>query len=387
MILPLYQRIGEEILNELDGFYSSVIFDQTLGIVTCLRDHIGKKPLFVGKTSNHVFISSEVKAFDTVEWFQEVPLGVCAIDLKHGTAHQTKKVPSLATKRTLEEIFVDAVEKRIPPTGQQFGVFLSGGLDSSLLASVVSRSRPDAVYFTLSGKTNLDSQFVEQVVSILGLQNIRRVPIPDADELFDLIPKVVRATESFNPSIVSNGLGSYLLAQAARKEGIKVVLSGEGADELFGGYHSFKSDCNPWRSTRTRLIEDMHRTELRRLDLASMAHSVEVRCPFLDREMRAFSDKLEYEDMYNVSGNKYILRRTFAEYLPTSILMRKKTSLDVGSGIRPLVVSHLSRGSVSERDVLRKLWMSEYNYDVTHPYFSEYPVFDNLIDCRGGVHT
>lgn len=387
VILPLYHRIGGKIVSELDGFYSSVIFDHVEGTVTCLRDHIGKKPLFAGRASGHVFIVSELKAFDSVDSFEEIPLGVSVVDLKNGTTHQTTTVPLLPTRRTLQEIFVDAVEKRIPPVGQPFGVFLSGGLDSSLVASIVSRSRPDAVYFTLSGDTNQDGQSVEEVISFLGLKNIRRVQIPDAEDLDALIPAVVQATESFNPSIVSNGLGTFLLAQAAREEGIKVILGGEGADELFGGYHSFHSASGPWKSTRTRLIEDMHRTELRRLDLASMAHSVEVRCPFLDREMRAFSDMLTHEEMYNISANKYVLRNTFTGFLPDSILMRKKTSLDVGSGIRAMVVSYLHREGASERDALRRLWLERFDYDPAHPYFSEYPVFDHLIDRRGGEHS
>ena len=76
VILPLYHQIGVEIVNELDGFYSSIIFDHGEGTVTCLRDHIGKKPLFAGRASGHVFIASELKAFDSVDSFEEVPLGV-----------------------------------------------------------------------------------------------------------------------------------------------------------------------------------------------------------------------------------------------------------------------------------------------------------------------
>ena len=387
VILPLYHIVGEGIVNELDGFYSSIIFDKDEVTATCLRDHIGKKPLFVGKTLNHVFISSEIKAFDSIERFQIVPLGVSKIDLERGMAISTCPVPPLSTNRTLEEVFIDAVKKRIPPVGHPFGVFLSGGLDSSLVASVVSSFRPDAVYFTLTGPANQDGKAAEEVVASLGLRNIRTVPIPSIDELGEIIPDIVYATESFNPSIVSNGLGSYLLARAARNEGIKVILGGEGADELFGGYHSFQSASEPWELTRARLIEDMHRTELRRLDLTSMAHSVEVRCPFLDREMRAYSDKLKFEDIYGATGNKHILRMTFNGLLPDSILMRKKTSLDVGSGIRQLVVSYLRQGAATERKALRNIWTRRFSHDPTHPYFSEYPVFDILIDRRGESHS
>ena len=73
--------------------------------------------------------------------------------------------------------------------------------------------------------------------------------------------------------------------------------------------------------------------------------------------MRAFSDTLTHDEMYNASANKYVLRKTFTEFLPDSILMRKKASLDVGSGIRAMVVSYLRRGGASERDALRQLWL------------------------------
>ena len=103
--------------------------------------------------------------------------------------------------------------------------------------------------------------------------------------------------------------------------------------------------------------------------------------------MRAFSDMLTHEEMYNISANKYVLRNTFTGFLPDSILMRKKTSLDVGSGIRGLVVTYLRRGGASERDALRQLWLDRFDYDLTHPYFSQYPVFDHLIDRSGGEHS
>ena len=125
VILPLYHQIGVEIVNELDGFYSSVIFDHVEGTVTCLRDHIGKKPLFAGMASGHVFIASELKAFDSVDSFEEVPLGVSVVDLKNGTTHQTTTV-SPSNKENFAGNFCRRRRKRIPPVGQPFGVFLSG---------------------------------------------------------------------------------------------------------------------------------------------------------------------------------------------------------------------------------------------------------------------
>jgi len=265
------------------------------------------------------------------------------------------------------------------------GVFLSGGLDSSLVAAVVSKLREDVTYFTLGNEKSSDLEAVRRVIQELGLNDVRVIPLPSYSQLPGLLKSVVYATESYNPSIVSNGLATFLLAQAAHKAGIKVVLTGEGADEFFGGYHYFDKD-SPWKETREQLIDDMQFTELRRLDMSCMAHSVEPRCPFLDIELRSYSDQLDFDEMYSGNQNKVTLRRAFDGVLPEELLNRPKTSCDVGSGIRGQVVRYLRRNGLTERRELQTIWQHIFPHRVEAPFFHSYPVFDEAIERRGETH-
>ena len=366
------------------GFFQASSLTERLHAIWTIRDHIGKKPLFVGRSGTKIFITSELKAIDHVDYFAALPLGLSSVDALSGEVKVIRQHHSIQTNDSLTNIFRDAVIKRLPAPTQPVAVFLSGGLDSSLVAAVVAEHRPDATYFTLGNGDDYDA--VQDVVKALDLKDVRYVDLPKSMEVPSLIRKVVWATESFNPSIISNGLGTYLLSKSVREAGIKVVLGGEGADELFGGYHKYPSPNSNWKETRTQLINDMPITELRRLDLASMAHSVEVRCPFLDQGIRNFSDHLDYDELYRGEVNKAILRVSFEGFLPESILQRQKTSLDVGSGIRNMVVNHLTSNGQTERQGLKDIWNEHFEMDSTHLYFSSYPVFDVAINKRGKVH-
>ncbi|MFT2092899.1 asparagine synthetase B family protein [Paraglaciecola sp. 2405UD69-4] len=385
IILPLYLKLKEQIVEKLDGFYSAVLINPTRSKAICLRDAMGKKPLFVGVSNGMTFISSELKPFDSIEWFKPLPKGVSVVELSTGEVTELYKQSSKIGNCNIVDALTYSIRKRLPSLNQPVAVFLSGGLDSSIIASITSKVRGDVVYFTLSDTTSNDYVAARTVAHYLNLKNLIVVPLPSDDELPHLINRIVYATESFNPSIVSNGLATYLLARAAQNLCIKVVLTGEGADELFGGYHQF-SDRDPWSETRERLIQDMTFTELRRLDLACMANGIEPRCPFLDPVVKSLSDRMSFSELYADDINKMVLRKAFKGALPQEIIYRKKISCDVGSGIRTMVVRYLKRNGRSEREELLTIWKQYFNFDPTQSYFHSYPVFDVAIDARGEVH-
>ncbi len=385
VILPIYQQINSNVIDVLDGFYAAVLLNPSKSEAICLRDTMGKKPLFVGSSNGTVFITSELKALESIDWFEALPKGVSKVNLKSGSVTLVRQHMFFTCDKQLPQVIKGSVQKRLPPAGQPTAIFLSGGLDSSIIASISSRLRNDILYFTLGNTDGPDNLAAQAVASFLGLTNHIHVPLPTEAELPDLISKIVYATESYNPSIISNGLATYLLSKAARDAGVKVVLTGEGADELFGGYHQFTANA-PWDDIRQKLLDDMTFTELRRLDMSCMANGVEPRCPFLDIEVIAVSEQLSYEQMYQRDLNKVKLRQSFEGYLPQDVVYRKKTSCDVGSGIRSMVVRHLKRDGKTEREALLKIWKRYFSFDPEDRYFHAYPVFDSVIDIRGETH-
>lgn len=384
VITPLFAHLGNQVLAKLDGFYSGVLYQSETHSLYLFRDHMGKKPLFYGRTNGNLFVVSELKALQSTEWFEQVPLGISQLDLTTGKITQVAQHQLPVNKvSNLFSALDQAVLKRLPK--QPFGVFLSGGLDSSIIAALACQHRRDITYYVLGEPDGVDVGKVKILVKHLGLKQVRYISLPTKQKLPALISKVLYVTESYNPSTISNGLATYLLAQAAHTDNLKVILTGEGADELFAGYHEQLSEQD-WQVTRTNLINDMRFTELRRLDKCCMAHSVEARCPFLDRIVKSIADNLEHKDFYRYGCNKVALRGTFEHLLPVEIANRKKTSFDVGSGIRKLVVSYLTRNGNEEIVELKKIWQETFTHDIDNPYFFSYPTFDIAIAKRGVGH-
>jgi len=384
IILPLFEKLGSSIIHCLNGFYSGFIYNKETRQIFLLRDYIGKKPLFFGNSNNDSFIVSELKAVDFIDDFQIVPKGFS--ELKNGKINLIEKHQSnLLSKETLKETLIEAVKKRIPKNEKQFGIFLSGGLDSSIIATILAKHADNVVYYTL-GNTD-DLYFVKVLSKSLGIESkIKNVELPKPRELPELIEKIVYHTESYNPSIISNGLATYLLSSEAHKDNLKVVLSGEGADELFCGY-TISKNVNEWYEKRTELIENMHFTELRRLDLASMAHTIEIRCPFLDLKMYSVSNDCTAVDLINNFQGKQILRKAFKSDLPNEIKERNKMSFDVGSGMRKLIVEYLTRNGKTEKEELKEIWNKYFQNSLSDNfYFHSYPTFDKAIEKRGLSH-
>ena len=164
------------------------------------------------------------------------------------------------------------------------------------------------------------------------------------------------------------------------------MLSGEGADEFFCGYQGMYNGRNDPATMRANLVQDLHFTELRRLDLISASCSIEARCPFLDRRVTQIAMAHDVQNLCDISLNrgKTILRDTYKCLLPHSIINAPKEPFDITSGLQKLVIDELQKTSMSEREALRLILeqLLERSSIVNHPYFSHYPTFDEMIDRR-----
>lgn len=383
VILPIFKAIGGQVIQHLEGFYAGVIYNRDTKKMFFLRDYIGRKSLFSVTSRQLVYVINQLKMVDA-ESIHIIPKGFST--LINGKVHllEAHRIGVISKNKT-SLMIVEAIKKYIPKNEDRFGVFLSGGLDSSIIASVVAKQNTNVTYYTLGAIDDL--RYVNSIASRLGIGNkIKQIGLPKESELPELVGKIVYYTESYNPSIISNGLATYLLSKAAHDDGISIVLTGEGADELFCGYPVSK-DVNVWFNKRLELIENMHFTELRRLERTSAPNNITIRCPFLDEDVYRVSNDCSMADLIEGGYGKQILKKAFEHDLPKEILEREKMSFDVGSGIRKMVVEYLTQDGLAEREALRNIWCQFFNEMLSdYDYFHAYPTFDEAISRRGSMH-
>lgn len=399
VILPLFEKYGAQMINQIDGFYSGVIFDAEAGRMFWCKDVVGKKPLFFAKNADHLFLTSETKALPKVLDLEPLPVGFGEIDLMTQSVRMlcSHSVTNLETdQRGWMQLFENAVRKRLQNNEtKRAGIFLSGGIDSSIIAMLAEKFKDDIeiLYYSLGNADSQDHPYVQTLLDYLKIapERHRFIPLPQGKALKSIIEAVVCDTESYNPSIVSNGIGTWLLSQAAQTDDLKVVLTGDGADEVFLGYWGNLRPSDDWQGKRRLVLETLHMTEMRRVDMTSMAHSIEIRCPFLDRALLSKAQTLDYNDLYCQQDGKLIckklLRDLFSHILPDEIVRRSKLPFDRGSGLQKCVWQLCTENGCTEKDFLKEIWIENFQHSLEdfmdYDWFRSYPAFDDDIDKRG----
>ncbi|MDD4097393.1 MAG: asparagine synthase B [Lentisphaeria bacterium] len=370
VILALYRLYGPGCLEKLNGIFAFALYDQDQDAYFIGRDHIGVIPLYQGWDSEgQYYVASELKALEgvccTIEEFQ--PGQYFYSPDARPTAWYTRDWMSYgAVEKNASSIDavragLEAAVKRQLMSDVPYGVLLSGGLDSSVIAAVTKRFAPHRVE---SGDAKLEAWWPRLHSFAVGLEGA-----PDLlaarkaaehigtvhhevhftiQEALDVLPDVVYHLETYDITTIRASTPMFLLARAIKAMGIKMVLSGEGSDELFGGYLYFHKAPNAreFHEETVRKLGKLHLYDCLRANKALAAWGVEGRVPFLDKEFMDVAMRLNPADKMSqgrilppTAGphgadriEKWILREAFKDYLPEEIVWRQKEQFSDGVG-------------------------------------------------------
>lgn len=350
VIVHLYEEYGYEFCDMLDGIFAFVVIDGDDFIAG--RDPLGVKPLYYGIDAHGaIYFASEMKALaDQCKSFAAFPPGHY-YSPKTGFVKyyqpqwedHTKAVEKLDLK-AIRETLTEAVRKRLM-SDVPIGVLLSGGLDSSLTSSIASRLMQEAGGQKLhSFSIGLDADAPDviaarAVAEYLGTEHHEiYFTIEEGIEILDTL---IWHLETYDVTSIRASTPMYFLSRAITEKGIKVVLSGEGADEIFGGYLYFRNapSAVDFQKETIERVQKLATADLLRADKSTMAHGLEARVPFLDKAFLNLAIKIKPEEKQPATYGgveKYILRKAFdtpeKPYLPESVLWRQKEQFSDGVG-------------------------------------------------------
>ncbi|UCD83866.1 MAG: asparagine synthase (glutamine-hydrolyzing) [Deltaproteobacteria bacterium] len=348
-VFRFYEETGTECVEHLDGMFGFVIQDKDN--IFAARDPLGIKPLYYGSSHGRFYLASEIKALvDFVETIREFPPGHC-YHSKTGFSQYsqiTNEPPTIdeagAAIPEIRKRLRRSVQKRLVP-GMKTGALLSGGVDSTVICSLVAEELGEIPTFSVGMEDSEDLKHARIASRHIGTEYHELVY--GLDQILAVLPKVIYYLESFDAPLVRSAICNFLASDIA-KENVDVVFIGEGGDELFGGYHHIKR----FVGTRERLLRELseglmglHNIGFQRVDRMNSAHSIVVRAPFFDMSLVNLS--LDITPELKIYGDKHIekwiLRKAFEDELPEEIAWRRKKQFAYGCGSDDLLTQYAER--------------------------------------------
>lgn len=358
VILALYKDKGASLFEDLNGMYAFALYDIENDIFLIGRDHMGIIPLYMGYDDRGQFyVASEMKALEGVcPNIQEFLPGYY-IDSREGNVlrqwykrdwmdyENIKDNPS--DSQDLKIALESAVQRQLM-SDVPYGVLLSGGLDSSIISAVAKRYAarriedngkteawwPQLHSFAVGLKGAPDLIAARKVADYIG--TVHHEIHFTVEEALDALSDVIYHIETYDVTTVRASTPMYLLARYIKSMGVKMVLSGEGSDELFGGYLYFHKapDAKALHEETVRKLDKLHLYDCLRANKSLAAWGVEGRVPFLDKEFMDVAMQLNPKDKMCGNGKieKHILRQAFEDYLPESVVWRQKEQFSDGVG-------------------------------------------------------
>ena len=358
VILALYREKGIHFLEELNGIFAFVLYDRENDCYMVARDHIGIIPLYMGwDVDGLLYIASELKALEGIcKTIQEFLPGHYLYskeghDLKrwyNRSWNDYEEVKDNESKiEVLRKALEDAVHRQLM-SDVPYGVLLSGGLDSSVISAIAKKYAskrvetdntqeawwPQLHSFAVGLHGSPDLAAARKVADHIG--TVHHEIHFTVQEGLDAIRDVIYHLETYDVTTVRASTPMYLMSRVIKSMGVKMVLSGEGADEIFGGYLYFHKAPNAkaFHEETIRKLGKLHLYDCLRANKSLAAWGVEGRVPFLDKEFMDVAMTLNPEDKMAKNGKmeKWILRKAFEDYLPESVAWRQKEQFSDGVG-------------------------------------------------------
>lgn len=356
-ILALYRDKGPDFLEELNGIFAFALYDEEHDFYMVARDPIGVIPLYMGQDMHgRRYFASELKALEGVCDVIEPFLPGHVYDSRSGEMRRWYKrdwedYEAVKDNHTSIDELREALEasvRRQLMSDVPYGVLLSGGLDSSIISAVAAKYAPNRIEadgktgawwprlhsFAVGLKGAPDLAAARKVADHIG--TVHHEINYTVQEGLDAIRDVIYFTETYDVTTVRASTPMYLLARVIKSMGIKMVLSGEGADEIFGGYLYFHKAPSPqaFHEETVRKIGKLHLYDCLRANKALSAWGVEGRVPFLDKEFLDVAMRLNPADKMAGNGKmeKWVLRKAFEHLLPAEVAWRQKEQFSDGVG-------------------------------------------------------
>jgi len=358
VIVHLYEEMGVDFLNKLTGMFAFVLYDEKKDKFIVARDHIGIIPLYIGRGVDGCFwIASELKAILAVCVTVEEFLPGRVFDSSTGETTQwytpqwhdvnhvpTTRVDLVELRERFEKAVVSHLMSDVP-----YGVLLSGGLDSSLVSAIAARHVNNRVMgteqkdmawwpklhsFSVGLEGSPDLAAAQKVADFIG--TVHHEFTFTVQQGIDALHDVIYHLETYDVTTIRASTPMYLMSRMIKALGVKMVLSGEGADEIFAGYLYFHKapSAEELHKETVRKVKDLHLFDCLRANKSTSAWGVEARVPFLDREFVNYAMGLHPEDKLPSKHGieKWILRKAFEGYLPEEVLWRQKEQFSDGVG-------------------------------------------------------
>jgi len=377
VILALYRKKGIDFLEDLNGIFAFMLYDEEKDIFLIARDPIGVIPLYIGHDKDgHILVSSELKGLEdyATEYEPFLPGHYYYSEDKKMTSWYTRdwmKYDNVknnsASVQELREAMEGAVHRQLM-SDVPYGVLLSGGLDSSITSVIAKKyaakrvetgGKSDAWWpqlhsFAIGLKGAPDLVAAKKVADMIG--TIHHEISYTIEEGLDAVRDVIYYIETYDVTTVRASTPMYLLARVIRSMGIKMVLSGEGADEIFGGYLYFHKapDAKSFHEETVRKISKLHLYDCLRANKSLSSWGIEGRVPFLDKEFLDVAMRLNPE-VKMAPGKvieKKILREAFEDLLPAEIVWRQKEQFSDGVGYNWInTLKATTTAAVSDEDM------------------------------------